>query len=210
MRSASLTLVIGNKNLSSWSLRPWLLLRHFGVPFNEVLLKLDTAEFKDQVRKFSPAGKVPVLTHGDLRLWDSLAISEYVNEVFLQGKGWPADPVKRANARAIVCEMHSSFAALRKQMSMNLQRQASPVNLDADAQADVARVQEIWQQARAVAVGGPFLFGEFCIADAFYAPVATRFTNYAVTMDAVSTDYVKSLYALAAMKEWIAAALSES
>ena len=204
------TLVIGNKNYSSWSLRPWLLLRQFGIAFEEVKLPLDTPEFYARIRDYSPAGRVPVLIDGDVHVWDSLAICDYVNDYFLDGRGWPADRAARGWARAISAEMHSGFAALRTHMPMNTQRQGSTPAIGADTAKDIARVRALWREAReAHAAQGPFLFGAFSIADAMYAPVASRFVSYAVELGAHERAYVDALLALPAMREWLAEAATE-
>lgn len=208
--NAKPTLVIGNKNYSSWSLRPWLLLRRFGIDFDEIKLPLDTPEFYARVRDYSPAARVPVLIDGDLRVWDSLAICEYANEVFLDGRGWPADRAARARARAVSAEMHSGFAALRTNMPMNTQRRGPAPAIDADTAKDIARIRAIWRETRERhADQGPFLFGAFSIADAMYVPVALRFVSYAVDLGAVECAYVDTLLALPALREWLAEAATE-
>jgi glutathione S-transferase len=206
------TLVIGNKNYSSWSLRPWLLLRHNGVPFTEVRLLLDTPEFRDQVARWSPSRRVPALHDGDLVLWDSLAICEYANERWLDGQAWPADIALRAVARCAAAEMHSGFGALRSQLPMNVRRQPRLPHWDAGADADIARVQEIWRDLRTRSGdSGPFLCGErFGIVDAMFAPVCVRFRGYGVPLEADAASYLQAILALPAMREWEAAALAET
>ena len=204
-------LVIGNKNYSSWSLRPWLLLRHFGVGFEEVRLPLDTPQFADEVLRHSPTGKVPALHDGDVQVWDSLAICEYANERWLDGRGWPKDLAARAMARAAAAEMHSGFVALRTQLPMNSRRTPDAYRGDAAAQRDIDRVQGLWRQLRdAQGDGGEFLCGDFGIVDAMYAPVAVRFDGYGVPVDAVARGYMDALFALPAMREWRAAAAEET
>jgi glutathione S-transferase len=204
-------LVIGNKNYSSWSLRPWLLLRHFGVGFEEVRLPLDTPQFADEVLRHSPTGKVPALHDGDVQVWDSLAICEYANERWLDGRGWPKDLAARAMARAAAAEMHSGFVALRTQLPMNSRRTPDAYRWDAAAQRDIDRVQGLWRQLRdAQGDGGDFLYGDFGIVDAMYAPVAVRFDGYGVPVDAVARRYMDALFALPAMREWRAAAAEET
>jgi len=206
----SLTLVIGNKNYSSWSLRPWLLLKQFGVPFEEIKLPLDTPEFYARLKQYSPAGRVPALLDGDLAVWDSLAICEYINERYLDGRGWPADPAARAHARSISAEMHAGFSALRNALPMNCRKRVATPALDADVRHDIARIREIWREARMQYVTrGDFLFGEFSIADAIYAPVAIRFTSYAIELGEVERRYVETLFALPALREWFAEAATE-
>lgn len=205
------TLVIGNKNYSSWSLRPWLLLRHFGVAFDEVRLLLDTPGFADAVRRHSPTGKVPALHDGDVQVWDSLAICEYANERWLEGRGWPADLAARALARAAAAEMHSGFVALRTQLPMNSRRVPDAYRWDAAAQRDIDRVQALWRQLReAHSRNGVFLCGDFGIVDAMYAPVAIRFDGYGVQVDAGARAYMDALFALPAVREWREAAAAET
>jgi glutathione S-transferase len=172
-------LVIGDKNLSSWSLRPWLLLRHFEVRFEEVPLPLDTPEFAARIGAYSPTGRVPVLWDGALQVWDSLAICEYANERWLDGRGWPAASAVRAQARAAACEMHAGFAALRRQLPMQACRRPDGEQWDAQACADIARIVQLWATLRQThGTGGAFLCGDFGIVDAMFAPVAVRFAGY--------------------------------
>ena len=205
-----LRLVIGNKNYSSWSLRPWVLLKQFGVPFVETRLPLDTPEFREQVQRLSPTGRVPVLHDGDRVVWDSLAICEYVNETFLDGRGWPTDPGRRALARCAAAEMHSGFAALRAQLPMNCRRAPNAYRWKADADADIQRVLSLWRELRRHAGDGPFLLGQFGIVDAMYAPVAIRFRGYGVALDDSARGFSEALFALPAMREWQAAAEAET
>ena len=205
------TLVIGTKALSSWSLRPWLLLAHYQVPFNETLLQFDDAystpvsAFKEQIAPLSPSGKVPALhDHGQI-IWDSLAICEYVNERFLGGRAWPADVAMRALARSVVAEMHSGFSSLRQQMPMNVLREPQAIEASEATQADIRRICALWRELLG-RFGGPFLFGEFSIADCFFAPVATRFRSYAVAVGPVERGYIDCIYQLPAMQDWIAQA----
>lgn len=204
-------LAIGNRRYSSWSLRPWLLLRESSVDFDTELLPLRSEAFRRDIARWSPSGRVPALRHGDVLVWDSLAICEYANEALLDGRGWPADRVARAHARAIVAEMHSGFTALRGECPMNVCRRLDvPLPLSAAARADVDRVQAIWHEARGrFGAGGPFLYGAFSIADAFYAPVATRLRTYAVPVAPDSAAWIDTVYALPAMREWIADATAE-
>jgi len=196
-------LIIGNKNYSSWSLRPWLLLRHFGVEFDEIRLPLDTPEFFAEVKRYSPTGKVPALWDGDLHLWDSLAICEYANEHWLDGAGWPRERTARALARVAAAEMHAGFAALRTQLPMNSRRQPDAYRWDDAAQRDIDRVLALWSELRArFGQGGDFLCGGFGIVDAMFAPVAIRFDGYGVPVDGAANDYMQALLALPAMREW--------
>lgn len=204
-----LTLVIGNKNLSSWSLRPWLVLKHFGLPFQEVKLPLDTPAFQRDIVKYSPTRRVPLLIEGELKIWDSLAIAEYLNEK-VQGRAWPTDASARALARAVSCEMHSGFAVLRTNWPMKAIGNSS-VTLPVEGLMDVGRVQQLWHDCRSqYAQRGPWLFGEYSIADAMYAPVALRFRHYcALIASPVVHAYQQQLIEDPYMQEWIAEAQVE-
>jgi glutathione S-transferase len=204
-----LTLVIGNKNLSSWSLRPWLVLKHLGLEFDEIKLPLDTPEFQRDIVKYSPTARVPVLIDGDLRVWDSLAIAEYLNEK-AQGRGWPADAAVRAHARAVSAEMHSGFGALRAHWPMKATGN-STLELPHAGQADVARVQQLWHECRSqYAQRGPWLFGEYSIADAMYAPVALRFRHYGAKFaNAAAEAYQHQLIQDPHLQTWLADAKLE-
>lgn len=207
---AKRTLVIGDKNLSSWSLRPWIALKQAGVPFDEELVRLYQPDTAARIARHSPTGRVPVLVDGELTVWESLAICEYAAELAPEAKLWPADRAVRAEARSAATEMHGGFAELRKLMAMNivkrLPRPASTPQLD----ADIARIVALWERCRARhGRGGPFLFGHFTVADAMYAPVTTRFTTYGVALSAASQAYVEAMRDLPAMKEWAAAAALE-
>ena len=203
-------LVVGSKNYSSWSLRPWLLLSVFGVAFDEILLPLDTPEFYQRIRDYSPTGRVPVLHDGDVRVWDSLAIAEYANERWLGGRGWPADAAARALARSISAEMHSGFAALRTELPMNCRKRVANHPMSPEARADIARIKAIWRETRErFGKGGPFLFGAFGIADAMYAPVVLRFESYGVVLDPVERTYADAILALPALRDWLAATVNE-
>lgn len=204
------TLVIGNKNYSSWSLRPWLLLRHFGVPFEEIKLPLDTPEFHDRIGSLSPSRRVPALHDDEMVVWDSLAICEYANERWLEGRGWPRDMERRALARSAAAEMHSGFGALRAQLPMNCRRQPREPHWDEAAEADIDRVRSLWLKLKQWQRGGHFLLGDFGIVDAMFAPVCVRFRGYGVKLPTVLADYVHAIYALPAMQEWMDAALAET
>ena len=203
-------LIIGNKNYSSWSMRPWIGLKAAGIPFDEEVIPLYGEGGKEQILKHSPAGKVPILADGDLRVWESLAILEYAAEKFPDAALWPSDPAARAHARAISTEMHAGFAALREECGMNFWRPPEKRALSTDAQANVARVQAIWTDARAkYGAGGPFLFGKFTAADAMYAPVVQRFIAYDIDVSALARAYMHAMTALPAWAEWRRAALNE-
>jgi glutathione S-transferase len=206
-----LTLVIGNKNYSSWSLRPWLVLRQAGIFFDEVRIPLYTPESAAELAKWSPSGKVPALHDGDIRVWDSLAICEYLNERFPDKQLWPADAAARAVARSISAEMHSGFSALREHMSMNIRARYPDKGRTAESLADVERIVAIWTDCRArFGGGGDFLFGRFGIADAMYAPVALRFQTYGVDLTGAAKDYAEAVLALPALKAWVADAAAET
>ena len=204
-----LTLVIGNKNYSSWSLRPWLALKQTGTDFKEVRLPLHTAEFEREVVKYSPSGKVPCLIDGDIKVWESLAICEYLAEKFPKAKLWPEDSKARAFARSISNEMHGGFMGLRKNCPMNI-RERIKKELPEEVQLDVKRIAEIWNEARSqFGKDGPFLFGHFTIADSMYAPVVTRFVTYDIKVDPVSKSFMDTILSIPAMKAWISAAEKE-
>ena len=208
----TLTLVIGNKNYSSWSMRPWLALKANDIAFEEVLIPLYTGEAdKQRILGFTPSGKVPALIDGDVTIWDSLAIIEYLAERFPQAKLWPLDRKSRAHARSIAAEMHSGFAALRNECGMNLHRPVGAKPLSEQARADIARVQEIWSECRDRHAGtGPYLFGGFSGADAMYAPVVHRFRTYAIEVTPVVRDYMDAMGSLPAFAEWTRAGLAET
>jgi len=208
---SDLALLIGNKNYSSWSLRPWLLLRQSGLAFDESRVALDTPGFAATVRAWSPAGHVPVLRHGETHVWDSLAICEYLAEVFPDKKLWPREREARALARAISAEMHSGFQALRSQMPMNVRASGRKVRETPELARDVARVAALWRDClERKGARGPFLFGEFSIADAMYAPVAFRFATYGVRLEKAEQAYSDGLRQLPAMRAWAEAAARES
>ena len=204
-------LVIGNKNYSSWSLRPWLLLRHLGIEFEERRLALNTPDFDQRIGQYSKARRVPVLVHDDLHVWDSLAICEYVAELYPHLGAWPDDRAMRARARSVSAEMHSGFAALRASMPMNCRRKVEGFVPSSEAEVDIDRVHTIWEECRARApAGGPFLFGRFSIADAMFAPVASRFATYGVNASEEAAAYASALLDLPAMREWAQAGAQES
>jgi glutathione S-transferase len=204
-----LYLAIGNKNYSSWSLRGWLAVKMTGAPFEEVMIPLDQPDTASRIAAFSPSGKVPALRHGRVVIWDSLAIGEYLAETFPDAHLWPADREARAIARACAAEMHSSFAALRTNMPMNIRNNLAGRGRAPGVEADIERIQHLWMNARQYASRGDFLFGEFSLADAFYAPVVTRFKTYGVQVAEVSSSYMEAVLAHPFMKEWIEAAKAE-
>jgi glutathione S-transferase len=208
----ALKLVIGNKNYSSWSMRPWLALRANHIAFEEVCIPLYTgAADKARILSHTGSGKVPALIDDDVTIWDSLAIIEYIAERFPQSQTWPQDRAFRAHARSISAEMHSGFAALRNQCGMNLHRPVAAVELSDDTRADVARIQQIWSECRARhAKSGPFLFGAFGGADAMFAPVVHRFRTYEIEVEPLSRDYMDTMMALPAFQEWTRAGLAET
>ena len=208
----ALTLVIGNKNYSSWSMRPWLALKACDIAFDEVSIPLYTGDAdKQRILKFSRAGKVPVLVDGDVTIWDSLAIIEYIAERFPEARLWPEHAASRAHARSVSAEMHSGFAALRNECGMNLHRPVGAKALSADARADIARIQESWAECRArYGKGGPYLFGAFSAADAMYAPVVHRFRTYAIELTSAVRAYMDAMLALPAFQEWTRAGLAET
>ena len=212
-----LQLVIANKNYSSWSMRPWVLMRQAGIAFEEVMLPFDDFEpaspFKTGVRALSPAGKVPILRDGDLAVWDSLAIAETLAERFPEKHLWPADPAARARARSICAEMHAGFSSLRSHCPMNIEASLPEIGAivwrdKPGLRADMARLQSMWE-GLLQEHGGPMLFGEFSIADAYYAPVCMRLRTYALPVSDTVRAYMDRVTALPAVAEWIAGALAE-
>jgi glutathione S-transferase len=208
----ALTLVIGNKNYSSWSMRPWLALKASKIAFDEVVIPLYTGDAdKQRILKFTQSGKVPALVDGDVTIWDSLAIIEYAAERFPQAQLWPEDRASRAHARSVSAEMHSGFLALRNECGMNLHRPVGAKALSADALADIARIQQSWAECRArYGKLGPYLFGAFSGADAMYAPVVHRFRTYAIEVTSEVRGYMDTVTVLPAFQEWTRAALAET
>jgi glutathione S-transferase len=202
-------LVIGNKNLSSWSLRPWLAMRMAGVEFDEQLILLNVATTADEIRARSPSGRVPVLLHDGIKIWESLAICEYAAETWAP-QLWPENKQARAVARAVSCEMHAGFTSLRRSCPMNLKEDHAGETVSPETGSDVHRILELWKDCRTrFGKDGPYLFGRFSIADAMFAPVVTRFTTYGIPCMGVQHDYLDTIWALPAMQEWKAAALAE-
>lgn len=205
------TLVIGNKNYSSWSLRAWLAMEQTGAPFTEKQIWFDEDRDRAKRRQYAPTGRVPVLLHGDLRVWDSLAIVEYLAEQFPARGLWPAAPAARARARSVCAEMHSGFVALRREMPMDTRARFAPKAPSPEAAADIARVIEIWASTRAeFGPGGPFLFGQRSIADAYFAPVVSRFVTHAVPLRGAAAAYRDAVLALPALQRWMQAAAAET
>jgi glutathione S-transferase len=204
-------IVIGNKNYSSWSMRPWLAMTMGGIPFNETVIPLDTPETKAAIAAHSKAGRVPILEHGKITVWESLAILEYLAEAFPQKHWWPKPMAARAMARSISSEMHAGFSALRNACPMNLRRLRKAVAMPQAAMVDVARIEAMWRECRTrFGKGGKFLFGKFCNADAMYAPVVARFETYAVPVRPDTRAYMDNVMSTPAFKAWKEAALKET
>jgi glutathione S-transferase len=206
-------LVIGNKNYSSWSFRPWIAMTALGIPFEEILIPFGTPlgnpDFKARLAAYTPTGLVPVLIDGDVHVWETLAIMEYLAEKCPDKQLWPADRQARAHARAIASEMHAGFSALRGECPMNIRRPVRERAISDAAQANVNRIDEIWSGCRAK-YGGPFLFGAFCAADAMYAPVVARLNTYRIIVGREARAYMDAMMALPAWGEWREGALAES
>lgn len=204
------TLVIGNKNYSSWSLRPWILLKHLGVDFTEKQILLDTPTFKDEVADLGPSGRVPVLKHAAITVWDSLAICEYIAEV--TGKGWPQDREARAYARAVCAEMHSGFSYLRTEWPFNARARNRRTAMTPGLEADIDRIDEIWIDCRrqfGESADGAWLFGEYSIADAMYAPVVVRFNTYRAQVSDTTRWYMAAALEDDALQDWVRSAQKE-
>jgi glutathione S-transferase len=207
---ADITIYLGNKNYSSWSLRPWLALKATGAAFDEVVIPLAEPTSRAEILRHSPSGKVPALKHGELTVWDSLAICEYLAETFPEAKLWPADKAARAIARTVAAEMHSGFAALRNHLPMNIRSSFPNRGVTPEVQADINRLTAIWRDCRKrFGGGGEFLFGHFTAADAMYAPVVSRFRTYRVELEEAAQAYCDAVWALPAMQEWATAARNE-
>jgi glutathione S-transferase len=206
----ALKLIIGNKNYSSWSLRPWIAMKVAGIAFDEEVISLDAKDFKARVTKISGIGKVPALADGNVQVWESLAILEYLAEKYPHTRLWPAEPAARALARAIAAEMHAGFVPLRRHLPMNMWRPVTPRKLTPEVEANVGRIEAMWTDCRMrYGAGGAFLFGSFGAVDAMYAPVVSRLHTYAVEVGAVARGYMEAVMALPAWGEWQAAALTE-
>jgi glutathione S-transferase len=209
-RMSALMLVVGSRNYSSWSLRPWLLLKHLGLAFTERQFELDTPEFEAEIATISPTRRVPVLLHGAVRVWESLAICEYVSEL-AQGRGWPRDPALRATARAIAAEMHSGFAALRAACPMNARVSGRQVPMTPSLERDVKRIDAIWSGCRRDhGELGPYLFGRFSVADAMFAPVVLRVRSYGLPLSELARRYQETMMSDAHLAEWIEASRLET
>jgi glutathione S-transferase len=208
---ADLTIYLGNKNYSSWSLRPWLVLKRTTVDFDEVVIPLYQPGSRETVLKYSPSGRVPALRHDDLTVWESLAICEYLAESFPTFELWPKDQAARALARAVSAEMQAGFRALREHFPMNVRSSFPNREFDPEIQADINRIMAIWRDCRTRygEGNGDFLFGQFTIADAMFAPVVTRFRTYKIDLEREAEAYCDTIMALPAMQEWIAAAKNE-
>jgi glutathione S-transferase len=207
---AGLTLVIANKNYSSWSMRPWVLMKQLGIPFDEVQLRFNSTEWDAQIARWSPSRLVPVLWRGEQSVWDSLAIMETLHEWFPDRAVWPQDPLARAFARSIAAEMHSGFRDLRGKMPMNIRGSHPGKGLTAEVQANIDRIQALWAEARRrFGRSGPFLFGAFCAADAMYAPVVMRFATYGVRLAPEAGAYCDAVRAAPGVRAWMDGALAE-
>lgn len=205
-----LTLIIGNKNYSSWSLRPWIAMKVAGIGFDETVIPLYEPGSREEILKYSPAGKVPVLIDGDQHVWETLAILDHLAEKFPAAGLWPKDARARSHARVVAAEMHAGFQALRRNCTMNLWLPVKPRPQPEEVMADVRRIDALWSDCRArFGQGGPFLFGAFGAADAMYAPVVARFHNYGIAVGPVARAYMEAVMALPAWQEWTAAALKE-
>ena len=207
---SAIRLVIGNRNYSSWSLRAWLALQKSGVPFETVVLPLDTPEFRAKIGEYSPTGRVPVLWHEERCIWDSLAIGEYVNEQFAGGRLWPQDAASRGMGRAMAAEMHSGFPDLRRKMPMNCRARKRRVSVDPPLEADIERIWSMWSDAlTAHADAGPWLLGEYSVADAMFAPVVLRFETYGVAPPPDIAPYRRVVLGDPDLQRWLAAAREE-
>lgn len=203
-------LLVGNKNYSSWSLRAWLLLRQAGIPFEEESVSFNAADFDERVRRYSPAGRVPALLDGEIAVWDTLAIAEYVAERFPEKRLWPEAQAARAHARSICAEMHAGFADLRSQLPMNCEARFERLLPTLATRRDIERILAIWGDCRERnAAAGPFLYGRFTVPDAFFAPVVRRFLGHAVELPHAAAAYARTIDELPAMREWMAEALAE-
>ena len=209
-RQPGLTLVIGNKNYSSWSMRPWVAMTAFGIPFQEVRVLLDQPDTANLIANYSACGRVPVLLAGEITIWDSLAICEYLAEQFQELHLWPQDVAARAMARSICAEMHAGFADLRTAMAMNIRASFPGKGRSHGAQADIGRISEIWEECLSRFGHHQFLFGEFSIADAYFAPVVLRFRTYGVSLAPALNAYCERVLAHPAVARWVDEAMAET
>ncbi|XLZ68351.1 glutathione S-transferase family protein [Massilia sp. SR12] len=209
-REPGLTLVIGNKNYSSWSMRPWVAMKAFNIPFTEVRVLLDQPDTSNNLSLYSASGRVPVLLAGDMTIWDSLAICEYLAEQFPDKPLWPRDVAARALARSVCAEMHSSFSSLRSTMSMNIKGSYPGKGRTPATQADIGRISEMWEECLSRFGHNEYLFGDFSIADAFFAPVVCRFKTYGVVLPPALSAYCERMRNHPAVDAWIAGALAET
>ncbi len=208
IKKITMKLIIGNQNYSSWSLRPWILLKYYNISFQQHRIKLFTDDMFSEMSEYCPNNKVPVLIDNNIKIWDSLAICEYVNEQYLSGKAWPEQTEQKALARSICAEMHSNFFALRDEMPMNCRRLPSPINYSDDCQNDIDRIINIWEECLHKS-NGEFLFDKFTIADAFYLPVISRFSSYQVKVPEKVSCYMKHMLSLPCYQAWIKASQQE-
>lgn len=208
----ALTLILGNKNYSSWSLRPWIAMRHAGIDFDEMVIPLYEPGSSEKVLAYSPSGKVPCLIDGDVTVWESLAILDYIADKFPEKNLWPTDLKARGTARAVSAEMHAGFAPLRNHCPMNMRRDpARKRELTPDVKENIARIEAIWNECRErFGRGGPFLFGAFSNADAMYAPVVSRFATYGISVGSPARAYMEAVMALPAWREWETAGRAEA
>jgi glutathione S-transferase len=203
-------LLIGNKNYSSWSLRPWLLMKHMDIAFEELMVPLYVKGSKEQICKFSPSGKVPALKDGEVLVWDSLAICEYIADTHTDKPCWPTETATKAFARSISNEMHSGFSLIRNSLPMNCRKKMQFNDISTDLQVEIDRICEIWRLCRQkYSTSGEFLFGSFSIADAMFAPVVLRFNSYGIAVGAIEKDYMDKLLSHTDLKDWIKAGLAE-
>jgi glutathione S-transferase len=207
---AEFTIYIGNKNYSSWSLRGWLMLKHTGATLEEVVIPLSEPSTRATILRHSPSGKVPALQHGEHLVWDSLAIGEYLAELYPSARLWPDEMKARSVARAVSAEMHAGFAPLRTHLPMNMRSSFPDRGVTPEAQADINRITALWRDCRSrFGAGGEFLFGHFTVADAMYAPVVSRFRTYKIALEDEAQRYADALWALPALQEWLVAARNE-
>lgn len=208
---SKLLLVVGNKNYSSWSLRTWIFLRHNKVDFEEKRVPLFTETTEQELAEYNSDYKVPVLKDGDLVVWDSLSILEYLSEVYLENRGWPDDRNARAIARSISSEMHSSFFSIRNELPMNCRRKFETIQLSQGAEREIERIKALWRQCRTEYGGsGQWLFGAYSIADAMFAPVALRLNGYSIPLSGIEAEYVQSVLKHPGIVEWVEAGKSET